>query len=146
MKTFTFFILFIFSFPPYGFAADNRNPVCPQNRKTVKAPGKIYKMKIPIGSKQEILAGGKKLFQKSSKPLQCKICHGKNGNGLGDPDFESNPPARNFTCAATMKGISDGQLFWIIKNGSPGTSMMGYSHLSDSEIWKLVLYLREFSR
>ena len=28
------------------------------------------------------------------------------------------PPARNFLSGQTMKDLSGGQLFWIIKNGS----------------------------
>jgi hypothetical protein len=41
-----------------------------------------------------------------------------------------------------MEQISDGQLFWIIKNGSKGTSMPPYSKLSDRKIWQLIQYIR----
>jgi len=86
------------------------------------------------------------LFEKTARPLQCALCHGVAGNGIGDPDFESKPSARNFTCTKTMAQITDGQLFWIIKNGSTGTSMPGFSILDDKNIWKLVLYIRSFSK
>jgi len=44
-----------------------------------------------------------------------------------------------------MKTISDGQLFWIIRNGSPGTGMPAFKNLKDREIWLIVLYLRKLS-
>ena len=48
--------------------------------------------------------------------------------------------------AKTMKNISDGQLFWIIRNGSPGTGMPAFKDLSDKEIWLIVHYLRKLSK
>jgi hypothetical protein len=41
-----------------------------------------------------------------------------------------------------MKDIPDGQLFWIIKNGSQGTGMMSYAGLPDEQIWQLIQYIR----
>ncbi|NIP99686.1 MAG: cytochrome C, partial [Nitrospinaceae bacterium] len=43
------------------------------------------------------------------------------------------------------KDIPDGQMFWIIKNGSPGTRMPAFGNLSDEQIWQLVLYIRQFA-
>lgn len=48
------------------------------------------------------------------------------------------PPPRNFTCGTMMKNIPDGQLFWSIKNGSPGMGMMSFVRLPDEEIWQMV--------
>jgi len=45
-----------------------------------------------------------------------------------------------------VNGIPDGQLFWIVRNGSPGTSMPGFHALSDDQIWRVVLYLRELAK
>ena len=57
-----------------------------------------------------------------------------------------DPPPRNFACAQTVNGIPDGQLFWIIQNGSPGTSMPSFKVLRDEQVWQVVLYLRELAR
>ena len=129
-----------------AFAEIGGIPVCPQDRKTPQAPPEFLNLKNPLQQNKETLAAGKQLYEQSAQPLQCKVCHGVKGNGLGEPGFESNPPARNFTCSKTVKNLSDGQLFWVIKNGSPGTVMMGYSDLKDEDIWKLILYIREFAK
>ena len=55
-----------------------------------------------------------------------------------------NPKPRNFTCSETMKDISAGQMFWIVKNGSAGTGMAAHGKtLKDKEIWDVVKYIWE---
>jgi mono/diheme cytochrome c family protein len=82
----------------------------------------------------------------TAKPLACMNCHGAKGNGAGALGAGLIPPPRNFTCGTTMKDIPDGQLFWIVKNGSPGTGMMPFSGLSDDEVWQLIHYLRTLAK
>ena len=41
-----------------------------------------------------------------------------------------------------MQDISDGQMFWIIKNGSQGTGMMAFPNMPDNQIWQLIHYIR----
>lgn len=118
---------------------------CPQVRKTPSAPKTERDRFNPVYSSEITLQAGQKLYE-NAKPLACKLCHGEQGNGKGDPDFESTPPARNFTCAPTMNALSDGQLFWVIRNGSPNTSMPAFSDLSEEHVWTLVYYLRSFSK
>ena len=119
--------------------------ICPQIRKTVQAPDNILTQRNPIEKNREMLYAGESLFQIESQPTACKICHGVTGNGLGLMAQGLNPPPRNFTCRSTMESISDGQLFWIIRNGSPGTGMHAFKNLKDREIWQIVRYLRTFS-
>jgi mono/diheme cytochrome c family protein len=114
---------------------------CPQPRKTKSAPGGISK-KDKTGKAN--LANGKKIYLKTAKPMACKICHGKKGDGGGKLGKALKPRPRNFTCAATMKKVSAGQMFYIIKNGSKGTGMVAHKKtLKDKEIWDVVKYIRE---
>ena len=48
-------------------------------------------------------------------------------------------------CKETMQNIPDGQLFWIIKNGSPGTGMPAFSDLTDEQVWQLVILIRNLN-
>jgi len=119
--------------------------ICPQSRTTANAPDEFYTKSNPLPPTQENIDVGRALYQVDAQPTACKICHGAEGNGFGMMAQGLIPMPRNFTCAETMKDISDGQMFWIIKNGSPGTGMPPYSGLSDEQVWQLVLYLRQFA-
>ena len=119
---------------------------CPQTRKTPSAPQNFLSLQNPLPLNDKNLKSAEKLFQEKTKPIACKFCHGVTGNGESDPDFESTPSARNFTCAATMDKLPDGQLFWIIKNGSKNTSMFAFADLSDNQVWQLVHYIRAFGK
>ena len=48
--------------------------------------------------------------------------------------------------AAMLDEIPDGQLFWIIRHGSPDTAMPAYKKLSDRSIWRIILYLRTLGK
>ncbi len=117
--------------------------ICPQPRVTVQAPDDIYNLTNPLEPTQKNLDAGKSLFRVDVQPTACKVCHGVTGNGMGMMAPGLNPAPRNFTCAETMKEISDGQMFWIIKNGSQGTGMRAYPELTEKQVWLLVLHLRK---
>mgnify|MGYP003984951809 CR=1 FL=1 len=120
---------------------------CPQPRNTQKAPNEFYNMVNPLKPTIENILEGKGLFEEKAKPLACKNCHGINGDGKGIMASGLTPPPREFTCAKTIDGVPDGQLFWIIKNGSPGTGMPSFrGHLEDTQVWQLILYVRKLAQ
>ena len=126
-------------------AVVNKTDLCPQNRKTFTAPRAYLEMKNPLRNEPRHIKKGKELSHIKAKPIACKQCHGMGGNGQGAMSLHMNPKPRNFTCNLTMNTISDGQLFWIIKNGSKGTPMPAYSHLSNKKVWQLIHYIRSLS-
>ena len=97
--------------------------ICPQNRKTQTAPSRYLKKTNPVEPTKKNIEKGKNLFLKNAKPTACKLCHGVHGNGNGHLAKRMEPPPRNFTCGKVMEGLPDGQLFWVIQNGSNGTVM-----------------------
>ncbi len=137
-KTVILTILVIFSF----FAVNSAfaGGKCPQPRKTKSAPGAIAKKD---NTKKANAANGKKIYLKTAKPMACQICHGKKGDGTGKLGKALKPSPRNFTCKKTMKKISAGQMFHIIKNGSKGTGMVAHKKtLKDKEIWDVIKYIQ----
>ena len=127
-----------FGFSNPAWAGGDKGP-CPQPRKTKSAPANLLKASIPASASVE---AGKKIFEKSAKPMACKMCHGIKGNGAGKLGKALKPQPRNFTCSATMKHVTPGQMFWIIKNGSKGTGMMAHGKtLKDKQIWDVVKYI-----
>jgi len=129
-----------------SIAGEGPSGVCLQPRKTVRAPGKFRKMPNPLPSTPANIKSGETLFQQTAQPIACMNCHGTNGDGQGPMGAALNPHPRNFSCGETMNEISDGQLFWIVKKGSPGTGMMAFPGLSDYQIWQLIHYIRSLSR
>ena len=130
---------------PHDIFAEN--PLqCPQPRFTKKAPANIYNLKNPLEATPGNLKKGKMLYQVRAKPMPCKHCHGVGGDGRGPMAQGFKPPPRDFTCAKTVKGVPDGQLFWITKYGSPGTGMLAFKGLKDEQIWQILLYLRQLAK
>ena len=78
----------------------------------------------------------------------CVTCHGKDGKGIGKiPGLVGKLP-RNFTDKVWQAARTDGELFWILKNGSPGTDMAPFIPLvlTEEEAWHVVLYIRSFGQ
>ena len=116
---------------------------CPQPRSTTKAPESLYNRTNPLENSPDNIEKGRLLFQLDTQP-SCTMCHGS-GNGLGMMGAGMTPPPRNFTFKETMEQIPDGQLFWIIKNGSSRTGMPPFKSLADRQIWQLVHFIRQLS-
>ncbi len=133
--------------PTHGTGStDGPLGVCPQPRATAQAPRDFLDMTNPLSPTREAIAAGMELFHRTAQPLACQQCHGEKGDGQGALGGGLVPPPRNFTCGDTMKSLKDGQLFWIIKKGSPGTGMMSFAGLSDTQVWQLITYLRTLAQ
>ena len=117
---------------------------CPQHRTTEFAPASVASLVNPLPANEENMDAGEDLYQSSAKPLACVECHGEDGDGNGPMANMFEPAPRNFTCEGNAAALPEGQFFWIIKNGSLGTSMPAFDKLTDKEIWQLTLYLRSF--
>ena len=83
---------------------------------------------------------------KSQYGIDCAMCHGATGNGKGDPGIISDMSLTmmDFTNPDTLKNNTDGELFYIIKNGEG--KMPAEDRAKTDEIWNLVVYLRSFSK
>jgi mono/diheme cytochrome c family protein len=134
------------SIPDVPAAAGGQGGACVQPRKTAKAPQDFLAKTSPLPSSAGSIQAGKELFLRTAQPVACVMCHGEQGDGKGLMGAALVPPPRNFTCGAMMKDIPDGQLFWIIKNGSPGTGMMAFGGLPDEHVWQLIQYIRSLAK
>lgn len=119
---------------------------CPQPRFTGKAPQEYYTRVNPLASGNASTRAAEAIFQGDAGSANCALCHGKRGNGKGPLSGQYDPPPRNFACAQTINGVPDGQLFWIIRFGSPGTGMPPHPSLKDDEVWQMVSYLRQLAK
>lgn len=102
----------------------------------------------PLPTNEETLEKGKKLFQGKAF---CATCHGRDGKGLGgdiEPGTLKGPLPRDFTDREWQAVRTDGELFWILQNGSKGTAMASFIPLilTEEEAWQVLLYVRSFNQ
>ncbi|MBA5870841.1 MAG: c-type cytochrome [Nitrospira sp. CR2.1] len=99
----------------------------------------------PLPATAENMEKGKALFQGKAF---CATCHGKEGKGLADIEGLRGKLPRNFTDTVWQAARSDGELFWILKNGSPGTDMASFIPLilTEEEAWQVLIYVRLFGK
>lgn len=102
----------------------------------------------PLPASEEIIAKGRVLYEGKAF---CKVCHGPDGKGLGKdiaPGSLKGPLPRNFTDKAWQAARTDGELFWILKNGSKGTAMASFVPLvlTEEEAWQVLRYVRSFGQ
>ena len=94
----------------------------------------------PFLESPEILEEGRQIY--FGKGL-CVTCHSKNGMGVRLPGHSP----RNFTDSKWQDLRTDGELMWVLKNGSPGTGMpirVG-KVITEEEGWKVIQFIRSFS-
>ncbi len=99
----------------------------------------------PIPATAENIQKGKTIFHGKAF---CATCHGLDGKGIGNiPGLVGKLP-RNFTDKAWQQARTDGELLWILKNGSPGTDMASFIPLvlTEEEAWHVLLYVRSFGK
>lgn len=100
-------------------------------------------LQSPLPESDDIVKKGKTLYE--GKAL-CANCHGPQGRGDGPGAAALDPSPRNFHHHGFWRHRTEGEIFWVIKNGSPGTGMPPFgAMLSDEEIWSLIQYERSFS-
>jgi mono/diheme cytochrome c family protein len=74
----------------------------------------------------------------------CAMCHGDNGDGKGDVATEQKLTIRDYRDRSSLKGLSDGEIFYIIQHGMGQMPSEG-DRAKPDEIWNLVIYLRRMA-
>lgn len=104
--------------------------------------------KNPLPATEATIEKGKQLFLGKAF---CATCHGRNGKGLGgdiEPGTLKGALPRDFTDQEWQAARTDGELLWILKNGSKGTAMAPFIPLilTEEEAWQVLLYVRSFGQ
>ncbi|HKG55145.1 MAG TPA: cytochrome c [Anaerolineales bacterium] len=75
----------------------------------------------------------------------CEMCHGPQGHGDGPAGQALDPRPRNLAELQTQ--ASDDFLFWRIREGKPGTSMVAWKGiLTDDQIWQAISFIRTLKK
>ena len=82
----------------------------------------------PYSRQADAVAAGSRLFSE-----HCAKCHGDDALGQGKRPSLRTPDVQN---------ASDGEIFWILKNGFLRRGMPSWSSLPDASRWQLVTYVK----
>ena len=102
-------------------------------------PADAAQMVNPVKPNAESQAKAKKMYG-----YDCAMCHGEKGDGKGDLVADLKLTLKDYTDPATLKGLSDGEMFYIIKNGKGQMSGEG-DRAKPDDIWNLVIYVRSLA-
>ena len=103
-------------------------------------PAEAAKQANPIKSSPESLARARKWWG-----VDCAMCHGKDGNGKTDMAADMKLKLADFTDPNSLKDRTDGELFYIIKNGHQEMPPEG-PRVKLEENWDLVNYVRSLAK
>ncbi len=105
-----------------------------------KVPAEAAGLANPAKANSESLARGKKIYG-----YECSACHGDDGAGAGDLATHMKAKMPNFREPSSLKGETDGAIFYIIKSGKGEMEGEG-GRVKPEDIWNLVNYVRSFSK
>ena len=75
----------------------------------------------------------------------CEMCHGTNGDGKGDLAVQQKLDMKDWSNSATLQTRTDGELFYIIKNGDGAMPAEGDRAKTD-DLWNMVVLVRSFAK
>ena len=105
----------------------------------ISIPSNAKKQKSPLNVTPNDLAEAKKHYKE-----HCEVCHGENGSGKTETAAGMSPEVPDLGAEHIQK-LSDGELFYIIKNGVRYTGMPAWD-LPDDHNWRLVALLRQLPK
>lgn len=131
-------ILFLFVMP---VLTQQSSPApTPTTSSYAAIPVEAARQQNPVKPSPESTARAKKWWT-----LDCEMCHGQAGGGKGETAQDMKLKMMDFTNPDTLKDRTDGELFYIIKNGHNDMPAEG-TRVKTEEVWDLVNYVRSFAK
>ena len=96
-----------------------------------KVPAKDRDGANPLPNDTAVIDSGSKIFARN-----CASCHGKDAQGTG---------RRPSLHTARVQTATDGELYWLLRNGSIAKGMPSWSRLPEVQRWELIRYLHSLS-
>jgi mono/diheme cytochrome c family protein len=120
-------------------------PFLPQDSSPSKpaafsVPPEIASQTNPVHATTEGLALARKMYG-----YDCAMCHGKEGDGKGDMAESLKTTMKNYQDATSLKGMTDGELFYIIQKGKGEMPGEG-DRQNTNQIWNMVSLVKSFGK
>src|SRR3984957_9836974 len=103
-------------------------------------PPEAARMVNPVTPTAESQAHAKKVYG-----YDCAMCHGETGNGKGDVVADLKLSLKDYTDPAALKDMTDGEIFYIIKNGKGQMPPEG-DRAKPEMVWNMVILVRSFAK
>jgi mono/diheme cytochrome c family protein len=134
----------LFALPALLFALSFQQPAATPTPAPTPGPSVIpaeaARMVNPVKPTPESQAHVKKMYG-----YECAMCHGENGNGKGDLVGDMKLTLKDYTDPAALKDMTDGEIFYVIKNGKGQMPGEG-DRAKPEDIWNMVIYVRSFAK
>jgi mono/diheme cytochrome c family protein len=75
----------------------------------------------------------------------CAMCHGANGNGKGELAVQLKMNLKDWSDPAALQAKTDGELFYVIKNGVGQMPPEG-DRVKPDDLWNMVVLVRSFAK
>jgi mono/diheme cytochrome c family protein len=105
-----------------------------------KIPPEEAKRPNPVKATPASIALGKHAYV-----TQCAMCHGATGDGKGDLAADMKAPLRDYRDPASLKDMTDGELFYILSKGKgemPGEE----DRMKPEQLWNLINFIRSLAK
>jgi hypothetical protein len=121
-------------------AQDSKAPAKTAETAPAPIPVEALRQVNPVKPSPESLAAARKWWG-----YDCAMCHGKDGKGKGDVGVDMKLALSDFTDPDSLKDKTDGELFYVIKNGRGQMPQEG-DRLKGNDLWNMVNYVRAFAK
>ncbi len=125
----------------FASAQDNSKPPQKTAPADFKIPPEAVNEANPVKATPESIERGKKRWG-----YDCAMCHGANGNGKGDLAADMKLQLGDYRDPKALKDKTDGELFYIIKNGKGSNMPAEGARTKPDNIWDLVNYIRSLAK
>jgi mono/diheme cytochrome c family protein len=86
----------------------------------------------PFAGQADAIAAGGRVFED-----HCGKCNGADGEGRG-----KKPSLRS----SRVQGATDGEIFWLLKNGNLGKGMPTWNKLPEQTRWQVITYVKSLGK
>jgi mono/diheme cytochrome c family protein len=94
-----------------------------------KVPASDHQRTNPYQAQPDAIAAGRNIFEE-----HCSKCHGENAEGR-----KKRPSLRS---QRVQQQATEGDLHWLLVNGSMKKGMPSWAKLPDPQLWQLIAYLK----
>ncbi|MFZ0636591.1 MAG: cytochrome c [Candidatus Acidiferrales bacterium] len=132
-------IVALMSLASIGLAQDKAKDAKQPAPAEFKIPPEDARKPNPLKVDATSIAEGKREYSS-----QCSMCHGKDGDGKGDLAQEMQLKMRDFQDPASLKDMTDGELFYILSKGKGDMPEEG-DRMDVNQRWQLIIFIRSLA-